>query len=49
MENRKKNEDEEKDLFRKLDEISDLKKNENKALKKIYDALQSKSVTTKKK
>ncbi len=28
------------DLIEKLEEISNLKKNENKALKKIFDALQ---------
>jgi len=34
-----KQKEEEQDLMESLEEISDLKKNENKALKKIYDAL----------
>lgn len=32
--------EEDMDLIEKLEEISNLKKNENKALKKIFDALQ---------
>ena len=39
---RKKVNDKKKDLdlIERLDEISDMKKNENSALRKIYDALQ---------
>lgn len=32
--------EEEMDLMERLEEISNMKKNENKALKKIFDALQ---------
>lgn len=43
MEKKSKKENE-IDLMKKLDEISNLKKHENKALKKIYDALQNKTL-----
>ncbi len=38
-----KKEEDEMDLREELEEISDLKKNENRALKKIFDALQKDS------
>jgi len=43
MEKKSQNE-KEINLMEKLDEISHLKKNENKALKKIYDALQKRTL-----